>query len=72
MSKNETRTPMEMASYVINSTKPGTLELRAAAGLYDDDGEMGALLQAMYEQSSEQADLSHYRRVSLSKEGVQE
>lgn len=31
MPEEETRTPIEMASYIINATDPSTLALRAAA-----------------------------------------
>lgn len=67
----EKRTPMENASYRINAIDPSTLALRAAARMYEDDGETGALLQMMYEQSAERGDLSRLRRDQFGPEGVQ-
>ncbi|MFZ5823294.1 MAG: hypothetical protein ACOY94_02930 [Bacillota bacterium] len=60
----EERTPMEMASYIINATDSSTVALRAAARMYQDgpDDETGALLQLMYEQSAEQDDHHRIRR----------
>lgn len=71
MAENETRTPMEMASGIINATDPSTLALRAAARMYEDDGETGALLQMMYEQSADRGELSRFRRDLVGREGVQ-
>lgn len=60
----QNRSPVEGASQAINATNPATMDLRAAAGLYQDgaDDETGALLQMMYEQSAEQDDLSRFRQ----------
>lgn len=66
MAEDETRTPMEMASQLLNATDPSTVALRAAALMYQDgpDDETGALLQLMYEQSAERDELSRLRRDS--------
>ncbi|MFZ5814234.1 MAG: hypothetical protein ACOY93_02870 [Bacillota bacterium] len=70
MAEPENRTPMEMASQIINATDSSTLALRQAAYVYEDDGETGALLQMMYEQSADREDLTRFRRDQYGPEGA--